>query len=145
MCTHHDPPKPFLIAFMILWNIKDVSGWISFAKVVFGAIFKMAASENRAFCDNCKCAIFIDPNFKNIYFIEYLVISRHEEFTAIKILIFKYSFMPKSKIAAKFWHFPIKSHNFWTNQHRKMLFVSNPRFLLTRIPIRAKLIRFEHF
>ena len=48
----------------------------------------------------------------NIYFIEYLIISRHEEFTAIKILIFKYSFMPKSKMAAKFRHFPIKSHNF---------------------------------
>jgi hypothetical protein len=46
---------------MILLNIKDVSGWISIAKVVFLAIFKMAASENRVFCDYCKYNKFHDP------------------------------------------------------------------------------------
>ena len=43
----HDPPKPtFYNAFLILLNIKEGPRSISIAKVDFGAIFKMAASEN---------------------------------------------------------------------------------------------------
>ena len=46
----HDPPKPtFYKAFLILFKIKEGPQSISIAKVDFGAIFKMATSENRIY------------------------------------------------------------------------------------------------
>ena len=43
----YDPPKPTMYkAYLILFNIKEGPQSIFIAKVEFGAIFKMAASEN---------------------------------------------------------------------------------------------------
>ena len=47
---HHDPPKPnFYKSFLILFSIKECRQSNSIAKVDFGAIFKMATSENKMY------------------------------------------------------------------------------------------------